>query len=92
MKNHKGTNMKSMIALKISKKKPQELVKEADNSILDELIGNCEEKMSSKFKKPDLIVENSEGPEDPMHEKEPGELDEDKKALLIELYKSLKGA
>jgi hypothetical protein len=80
--------MKTMIVAKLSKmkKNPREMVKEADNSILDELIGNCEEKMSSKFKKPEMMAE-----EEPSEELEMDDLDEDKKAILVELYNKLKG-
>ena len=84
--------MKAAIMIKMKPKKGmKEMADDADNSILDELIGNCESKMGSKFKKaePDVEMEDEKyAEEDDSMEG----MDESKMEMLMEMYKKLKGA
>jgi hypothetical protein len=85
--------MKTMIAVKMGKPKKgiHEMVDDADTSILDELIGNCESKMGSKFKKQEPEIE-VDGEKDSSEEDAMEGLDENKMEMLMEMYKKLKGA
>lgn len=63
-------------------------VDEADDSILSDLIAQCEKKMGSKFapkeeEKPEIEIESSESEDE--------DLDEEKMKKLLEMYKSSKG-
>lgn len=63
-------------------------VDEADDSILSDLIAQCEKKMGSKFapkeeEKPEVEMEVSEDDD--------SDLDEEKMKKLLEMYKSSKG-
>ena len=67
-------------------------VDDADETILDELIAACEEKMSSKFKpkeepkeeEPEIEVVSVEGDDE-------DDMDEEKMKKLLEMYRSSKG-
>jgi len=85
--------MKTIIALKMGKPKKgmSEMVDDADTSILDELIGNCESKMGSKFKKKEPEIEVASD-EDSSEEDSMEGMDESKMEMLMEMYKKLKGA
>ena len=83
--------MKTAIMIKVKPKKGmREMVEDADTSILDELIGNCETKMGSKFKKaePEMEMEDEKYAEadDTMEG-----MDDSKMDMLMEMYKKLKG-
>lgn len=73
--------MKAAIII-AKRKNPKAMVEDADESILNELIGNCEHKISSKFKKaepePEEIAEETDDEQ---------ELDDDQIAALLDAYK-----
>jgi hypothetical protein len=66
---------------------------DADDTVLDELIGKCEAKMASPFKKakPEAEVEvlAVEGDEEEGEDKE--SMDPEMLAKLVELYEQMKG-
>ena len=76
------------IAMKMSPGKMKKTVDGADMSILEELIGNCESKMGSKFKKPETEIE-IETPDEESDDME--DMDESKMEELLKMYKMLKG-
>lgn len=83
--------MKTAIMIKVKPKKGmREMVEDADTSILDELIGNCESKMGSKFKKSEPEIE-VDGEKDSEMEEGMEDMDDSKMEMLMEMYKNLKG-
>jgi hypothetical protein len=74
-------------------KNMKKLLEDADNSILDELIQACEQKMGSKFapKKEESEMEDKEVAVLSVESDDEDDMDEEKMARLMEIYKSLKG-
>ena len=66
----------------------KKMLDEADDSVLDDLISQCEAKMSSKFKPKE--EEKPEPKEESASDEEEGDLDDEKMKKLLELYKNSK--
>lgn len=76
----------------------KKLTDKADNSIFDEIIGKCESKMASPFKKEVAVaIEPQEETEDKAHEDaespdvEKSEISPEDLQKLLELYEQMKG-
>jgi hypothetical protein len=73
-------------------KNVKKMIDEADESILDELIKSCEQRMGKKF-----APKEEESEEEPevevlaVESDDEDDMDEEKMAKLMEMYKSLKG-
>ena len=69
-------------------KNMKKMLDEADDSVLDDLISQCEAKMSSKFKPKE--EKKPEPKEESSSDDEEGDLDDEKMARLIEAYRNSK--
>jgi hypothetical protein len=86
----KENKMKTMIAIKMKpKKSAKAMTDEADMGILDELMGNCEKKMGSKFAKPKDEVEIGENVNSSPEEEDDESMDDTKMEQLLSMYKML---
>jgi len=70
-------------------KNMKKMLDEADDSVLDDLISQCEAKMSSKFKPKE--EEKPEPKEESASDDEESDLDDEKMKKLLEMYRSSKG-
>ena len=71
----------------------KKLSAKADNDVFDEIIGKCEQKMASPFKKEvaAVEVEPSEDEEMEVAETEKSDISEEDLQKLLELYQQMKG-
>lgn len=84
----------TVIKVKMKPKKSMgEMVSQADNDIISELIGNCESKMAGRFKKAspkEEEVEIGTMPDSPEEESDES-MDDSKMEMLMNMYKKMKG-